>query len=68
MEYEGLRHIFGAWSCYPDGSVALRDFLCHPRRGLVDGWWWSCGWGDSGCLCDFFNRFFLVVAVLVVVK
>jgi len=27
VEYESLRHIFAAWSCYPDGSVALRDFL-----------------------------------------
>jgi hypothetical protein len=27
VEYESLRQIFSVWSCYPDGSVSLRDFL-----------------------------------------
>ena len=40
VEYESLRHIFAAWSCYPDGSVALRDFLCHAWRG-----WKEDGYG-----------------------
>ena len=42
VEYESLRQIFSVWSCYPDGSVSLRDFLWLDERCAAGDLWVTC--------------------------